>query len=93
MSTDYLIFNNVRREFIKIFINIIGLKEGLLALGSTDKNILQYFEINKSNLKIQDETRTQISSFIIYLKNTLEDFKQKNVHIKLGKGWKRFIKL
>ena len=90
-SKKKIIFNDIRREFTKLFIGNIGLISDELALGTDDKSIQKYFEKNENKLIISDELQEQIEQFIKYIESINNDSNFRE--IKLGKGWKRFIKL
>ena len=88
ISKEHLKFPDRRKEIVKIFVNIIGLEEGKLALGCSDKNVRMFFDENIEQLQLKDKTVTRIRSFLMFLENIEES----NIKVKVT-SWKRFFKL
>ena len=89
IAKECLMFNDKRKEFIKLFVTVIGLQDEKLELGCVDTKVLQFFADNEEKLSLKDNTIKRIDECLDFLKKIIDS---KTLKIKL-KSWKRFFKL
>ena len=89
ISKERLKFTNQRKDFTKLFVNIVGLEENKLKLGCIDRQVIDFVAKNIEQLNLKNSTQSRIDDFLFLLEKII-NLKTLNIRIE---SWKRFFKL